>query len=137
MKENSKSKQEIAALLQQKAKTERQRTLARLLFPAVETLPTIYDAQTAFNATAGFIKMKLIEKENSWKVSDLAIDISKVQDGAIKDSMTHLLESVQGENAKDALDIITAMGQKLPEFLANKHLKDPMSTITAKEYIAD
>lgn len=130
------SKEEIAAALAYKSKIERQKTLARLLFPAVETLPTVYDAQTALNATAGYIKAGMIEKEAELNMSDLRINISKTQDGAIKEAMTHLLESVRDENAKDALELIDAMGRKLPEFLANKHMKDPMTEVTAAEYIA-
>lgn len=136
-KQRRANKAEIAGALAYKAKIERQKTLARLLFPAVEQLPTVFDAQTAFGAAAGFIKQGLIEKEAALKVSDLNLSVEKVEKGPIKDAIAHLLEATRSESAKDALEIIDAMGNKLGQFLAQKHMKDPMTEVPAAEYIAD
>lgn len=131
------SKAEIAAALKQRANIERQRTIARMVFPAVEQLETVYDAQTVFNAVAGHIKYGLILKENELKISDLAIDMAKGKDSAVKHAVVTVLEMLRDEPANDMAKLLDMMGQKLPEFLANKALKGPMSTVTAAEFIAD
>lgn len=130
------SKKEIAAQMEKTQEVQRQRTLARQLFPAVEQLETIYDAQTAFNAAAGHIKYGMLVKEKELKVSDLVIDLEKGNDTPMKHAVQSMLELVADESATDAMRLIEMMGSKLPEFLAMRHLKDPMNTITAEEYIA-
>lgn len=132
-----KGKQEVAALLKQRADINRQRTIARMVFPAVEQLDTVYDAQTVFNAVSGHIKYGLLLKENELKIADLAIDMEKGKDSPVKHAVNSILQMLKDEPANDMAKLIDMMGQKLPEFLANKFLKGPMSTVTAAEFIAD
>ena len=137
MKAPRPTKKQLQEELDKSQKIQKQRTLARLLFPSVEQLETIYDAQTAFQAAAGLIKYGVLKVETDLKVSDLKIDTSKDKDTPVTFAVRNILELVQGELATEAMDLIDRMGAKLPEFLAQKHLKDPMNTISAKEYIAD
>jgi hypothetical protein len=118
-------------------KVEKQRTLARQLFPIVENLETIYDAQTAFQAAAGLIKYGVVKIETDLKVSDVKVDLSKDKPTPVSYAVKTMLELVANEPAMEMVELIEMMGSKLPGFLAQKHLKDPMSTISAKEYIAE
>lgn len=119
------------------ANIQKSKVLARLLFPAVEQLATVYDAQTAFNAASGIIKQKLDEKLEEYTVGSLELDIEKVPEGPIKHAIKSMLELVENEKAGDAMQLIGLMGQKLPEFIVSQHIKDPMSSISAKEYISE
>lgn len=133
----NKKKEEITADMKKKQHVERQKTLARLIFPAVTNLKTVYDAQTVFNAVAGYIKLELMKEEAKLRVSDLAIDLSKEKDTPIKHAVSNIFELIRDENATDAANLIELMGNKLPEFLANKAVRGPMSQVTAEEFIAD
>ena len=131
------SKKQLEEELARTQKIQKQRTLARLLFPSVEQLETIYDAQTAFQSASGLIKYATLQKEMSFKVSDLAIDTSKDKETPVTFAVRNILELVRDEQAMEAMELIEMMGSKLPGYLAQKHLMDPMSSISAKEYIAD
>ena len=130
-------KEELVKQAEAKSRIDHQKALARLVFPAVEQLKTVYDAQTVFNAVAGHIKYGLILKENSHKVSDLTIDMEKGKESDVKHAVRSILGLLEEENAKNAGDLLELMGAKLPEFLANRALKGDMSTVTAQEFIAD
>lgn len=131
------NKEQVAQQVEREQLIARQKTLARQIFPAVEALETIYDGQTAFNAASGFIKLGITKREEALKVSDLEIDLSKEQDGPMKHAVQSIIELVHGESALDAMKLIELMGSKLPEFIWAKHMKEPMNTILANEYIAD
>lgn len=136
-KQPKRTKAEIQTELEQVQKIQKQRVLARLLFPSVEQLETIYDAQTAFTAAAGHIKYGMMKAENALKVGDVEMDLDKGKDGPMKHAVTSMIELVRDEPANEAMRLLEQMGAKLPEFLAQRHLSDPMSTISAKEYIAE
>ena len=132
----NKSKEEIAAQLQHKQMIERQKSLAKLIFPYIADLPSVYDAQTACNAVAGFIKLGSKEAEDKLKVSDLEIVTTTSEKGLVLDAVNNILGLVEIENAKETASLLERMGSMLPQFLANKHLKDPMSVIKSEEFIA-
>lgn len=133
----NKTKEELAKELEKRQRIEKQRKLAHDVFPAVTKLKSVYDAQTAFNAVAGFIKYGLAQKEAELKVSDLSIELSKEKDSDIKKAVVKILSIIEKENAKDAGELVELMGSQLPQFLAGKAMKGKMSQITAKEFIAD
>jgi len=137
----NKTKGEIKQELEQKQKVEAQKKLARRVFPYVEKLDSVHDAQTAFGAAAGYIKYGLSLAESKLKVSDIEIDLSQEkQEGDTKKVVTALkliLNEVKDEPAAEAMRLIDLMGSKLPEFLASKGLKGKMSQVKLDEYIAD
>lgn len=135
-KQPKRSKAEIAAELERSQKVEHSKVLARLIFPAVEQLGTVYDGQTAFNAVAGHIKYGLQMKENTLKISDLEFDLEKGAESDVKAAVRNIIELLRDEPASDAYRLLDTMGSKLLEFVANKHLKDPMNTVTSEEFIA-
>lgn len=129
-------KSNLKALLNQKQKIERQKTVAKLIFPFIANLPTVYDAQTAVYAIAGYIELEMIKKEQGLKISDLLLDLSREKEGEITTAMRLILGQLEIENAKESMDLLKTFGDKLPQFLSNRHLTDPMSTITSEDFIA-
>lgn len=130
-----KSKAEIDAALKHKARVEKSKALAHRIFPALTNLPTVYDAQTALNAAAGHIKYGLVQEEAKLTVANLSFELGKGKSDV--DYAVHtLLELLGAEKAREAMEIFELMGNKLPEFLALRGLKEPMSSVTAEEFIA-
>lgn len=127
---------EAKQLKDKQARVERQKTLAKLAFPFLASLPTVYDAQTACNAIAGFIKLGLDTKEKAVIVNAIEFDLSKSEDSVVKDAVQNILGLVEHENAKEVLALFEIMGNKLPEFIAARHMKDPMTSVTVEEFIA-
>lgn len=137
----NKSKEAIASEIAQKQNIDAQKKLARRIFPYVEKLDSVRDAQTAFGAAAGYIKYGLLEAEKKLKVSDIEIDLSKEKpDGDTKKIVTALkliLNEIKDEPAGDMMRLTDLMGSKLPDFLANKGLQGKMSQVKLEDYIAD
>lgn len=131
-----KSKEDVKAALAHKAFIDRQRTVAKSVFPHVEGLPKVYDAQTAFNAAAGFISYEIEKRTNAFKVSELEIDLSKEPEGPMKVAVQNILDTVKGENAMEASKTLETMGSKLPGFIANRGLLLPMDTVKMDDFIA-
>lgn len=117
-------------------RVERQKVLAKKIFPFVENLKTIYDAQTVFSALAGFIKFGLEKEEAKLRIEDVSMDFSKEGESAVKTAVIEIRELIRLENAKEAMSLLEIMGNKIPEFIANKHMKDSMKELTVEEFIA-
>jgi hypothetical protein len=132
----NKTKDEIAEDIRHTQYVEKQKRLARLIFPVIEDMETVYDAQTVLNAVAGFIKYDLVVKEEAFKVHQVAFDTSKIDDGEVKTRILKLIDLLQVEGAKDVADLLEFMGSKLPQHLAHSHIKGPMSQIKSDEFIA-
>lgn len=106
------------------------------VFPHLEGLDTIYDAQTAVNALSGFIAAHVEEKLNGIKMEEIKIDLSKEEDGKIKDAVLKLAELFKDEKAKSLSSILDRMGQAFSRLGAEKFLKQPMSDIKLGDIIA-
>ena len=126
---------EMKAEERRKAKVNKEKYIAGLVFPLVENLKTVYDAQTAFNAAAGFIQYALVAEEAKLLVSDLKIAMPKHSDKEGGEAVENILALTKDVAAKDVSDLLQRMGQKLAEYVANKGLKEKM-TIKAKDFIA-
>lgn len=116
----------------QRDKVERSKRIAREIWPTVSELDTVYDAQTVFNAVAGHIMAALVKRERELKVSDLMgdIDLTAGKASPVKHAVTQIIDYLQLEPAKDVQELLDLMGRKLPEALAQKHIKDPMSSVS-------
>jgi hypothetical protein len=131
-----KSKEEVVSELKRKANIDHQRVTARLIFPFLEGLPTVYDAQTAVNAAAGYIRYDLQRKQSALKVTDLDIDLTKEKATVLKTAVEHILSQLSTENAEDAASILELMGNKLPQHVSLVGMKEPMSTVKMDDFIA-
>ena len=119
-----------------KANIEHQRTVARLVFPVVEPLETVYDAQTAFIAVSGLIKQGLILAEAKLKVADLELDTKFEKETPVTEAIMKILELVKDEPAQDADTLLEKMGNSLPQFLGLRAIKGPMSQVAMDDFIA-
>lgn len=118
------------------ANIQHQKTLARIIFPLIESQKTIYDAQTAVNALAGYIKLEIAKKAALTTIKDLPIDFSKEEDSPIKESMTAILPALQSENADKTSALLEKIGSSLAQFAAGKYMENPMSIIHVDDFIA-
>jgi hypothetical protein len=132
----NKPKEVLVEDIQRKQRVERQKVLARLMFPFIEGLPTIYDAQTVVTALAGFIKADVARKMTALVVKDLTIDLSKEEDGPIKAAIIALQGLLQTENADDAAVLLERFGNGLGQFAAEKYMKNPMNVVVVDEFVA-
>lgn len=132
----NKSKEQITADLEHKSKVEREKTLVKLIFPALGTQKTVYDAQTVLGALSGFIKVEIDKKSASLAVKDLPIDLSKEDDSEIKSAILTLIDMLALENAKDMSVLLERFGNILAQYSANEFMKQPINTIKIEDIIA-
>lgn len=137
MKKENKSKAQIAAEIKQAEKVKRDKILVKLMFPFLENMKTIYDAQTALGALSGYIKADLANITSDLKVKDLVVDLSKEEDTEITHAMKNILEQLQEENAEDMTDLLQRFADILPKIGANEFLKGPMSTLKITDIVND
>lgn len=131
----NKTKEAIEKEMRNKQYIARQKSLAKIIFSIIANLSTVYDAQTAVNAVAGFLQDEMSKREAELNVCDLLVDLSSQKESEVLTAVKSIFDKLQTENAKESVTILEIMGQKLPQFLANKHLKDPMNSITAEDFI--
>ena len=132
----NKSKEDLKVQMAHTQKVEAQKKLARLIFPVIASMKTIYDAQTVVNALAGFIKADQAAQVAAMKVKDLTIDLSKEKASEIKAAILALREVFFYENASDAAALLERFGNGLGQFSANAYMKNPMSDIKMEDFIA-
>lgn len=133
----NKSKAEIAAEMKQKEKVKRDKILVKLMFPFIENMKSIYDAQTVLSAVSGYMKADLASKTSELKVKDLVVDLSKEEDNDITHAMKNILSQLQEENAEDMTELLQRFSDILPKIGANEYLKGPMSTLKITDIISD
>ena len=131
-----KSKDELKMQMKHMQKIERQKKVARLIFPLLSPLKTIYDAQTVVMALSGFIKAEIANKMVDLKVIDLDIDFSKEKKGELKDVVVKLHEILETENADDMVAILERFGNGLGQYSSKKFMESPMSVIKMEDFIA-
>lgn len=122
--------------MEKTVKIERQKKLARLIFPVLQTQKTIYDGQTVVNAVAGFIKIGIANEMVKLNVKDVDFDLSKEKRGAIKDAMLQIHALLLGENADEAAALLERFGNGLGQFSSSEYMKNPMSDIDIDKFIA-
>lgn len=132
----NKTKNELAAQAAQMADIQRQKTLVKLFWPFLQEGMTIYDAQTAANAVAGYINYELQAKLTAIKVDDLTLDLKNEKDSPIKTAMTHILEVFKGQNAKDSAGLLERFGKTLAMHSAHVYMKGAMSELKVEDIIA-
>lgn len=131
-----KTKNQLLAETEYRQKVDREKVLVKLMFPFVSTQKTIYDAQTALSALAGFLKFEMGKQQEGILVSDLKIDFSKEPESEIKKAMLNLYGLVQPEKAKDVAALLERFGNTLAQYSANQFMKNPMSDISIDKIVA-
>lgn len=129
------SKQQLAQQAKQNEKVNRAKEMARTAFSLLKDIPTIYDAQTVFNAVTGHLMYGMEIAEAKLTVGMLDIDMDTGKDSAVKTAVEAILAALKDANAKEARSLMDEIGNKLPQYVAQQHMQDPM-TITAEEFIA-
>lgn len=140
MKRVNKSKDQILREMKQqekvKAEQDRVKYIAKTSFPFVEEVKTVYDAQTVFNAAAGYIATALADQVSKIKVKDLVIALSKEKtQPELHKAVENIVNSMGNVPAEDVAEVLQKMGQKLAEYVANKGLKEKM-TIKTSDFVA-
>lgn len=132
----NKSKEQITEEMQRNAKIQHDISLCKLIWPYLETLDTIYDAQTVLNGLAGFISSGLEKKIAGIKVSEVEIDLSKEEESKIRTAFISLMGLLEIEDAKASSDLLIRFGSTLSKYGAAQYLKNPMSTLKVEDIIA-
>ena len=132
----NKSKDELKAQMEHNNKIAKQKIIARKIFPFVKGFKTIYAAQTAVQAVAGFIKLGIANQMIALDVKSLEFDLSKEKSGPIKDAMLAIHSELLNENADDAVALLERFANGLGQFSASAFMKNPMSKIKEDEFIA-
>lgn len=132
----NKQKQELVNEAKRMAYINKQKDLARKIFPFIQSQKTVYDAQTALTAVSGYIKEQLTKKIQETKVSDLKVEMANEKQKEIKAAMDGILAAVQDDEAENVEKILLMMSDKLAQYGANKFLKQPMSEVSVKDFIA-
>ena len=131
----NKSKPEILDEMAKRTKIEKFKDLGRRLFPMLKT-DSIYDAQTALDAVAGYVKMELSIKEASFKINDLPLNFSQEPKGKITDVMNAIKVEVQDENAKDVAEFLELFSRTFSSYAMKMFLEKPMSDVTVDDIVA-
>lgn len=132
----NKSKTQLVEDIQKKQKTDRERTLVKLMFPLVEGQDSIYDAQTAVAALSGFIKADVDRRAAELLVQDLKIDLSKEKDSKIKTAVLELLGLLGPEKARDVANLLERFGNTLAQYSAHEYMKQSMKEISLDKILA-
>ena len=132
----NKTKDEVARDMKIIASAKEKIELVRRIYPFIKDNKSMYDAQTALYALAGYIKFQLQQKEREYSIEDLALDLSKEQDGEIKDTMMKLMEEFKGEKGFSTAAILSEVGDSLQKYGAVKYMENPMSIIKETDFVA-
>lgn len=136
IKRVNKSKEEISAEMVHTAKVNHMKEIVKNLFPIVEKVDTIYDAQTVVNALSGFIAALLEQEVVKIKLSQINIDLSKEEDSKIKTAILEVVDLFKDESAQEMTETLERFGSTLSKLGAHKFLQKPMSEITIDDLLA-
>lgn len=137
MKRTNKTKNEIVDEIKRKEKVAHEKAMVKDIFPIIENMATVYDAQTVLSAVSGFIQGEIAKNNMELKVKDLSIDLSAEKDGDIKSNMITLLGLIENENAEDTASLLERFSDILTKIAADKFLKQSMKEIIITDIIAE
>lgn len=136
IKRVNKSKEEISADMAHSQKVTHMKEIVSTIFPIVEKVDTIYDAQTVVNALSGFIAALLEKKVLDIKLSELKLDLSTEDDSKIKTAILDIVESMKDESAQEISETLERFGSTLSKLGAHKFLMNPMTEIKLEDLVA-
>lgn len=130
IKRVNKSKEQIQSDIIQQQKVAHIKEVVRQLFPKIESVDTVYDAQTAVNALSGFIAAHIEGQVAKIKLSELPIDLSQEPDSKIKTAIVEIMDIMKDESAQELSETLERLGTTLQQYIVHTHMSAPMSTIT-------
>ena len=138
-KRTPKSKEQVAKSMKVSSETLHLIATAKKIYPLLEKNKTIYDAQTASNAAAGFIKLEIEKNTELLRVADLMegikASLKAEKKSVIKDSIENIINMLEGDSADTAVKLLERMGAGFTNFGAHEYLKNPMSAVKMKDFI--
>lgn len=135
LKRKNKSKEEISQQLANDKKVAHIKDLVRIVFPVIENMDTVYEAQTTVNALSGFIEAEIEKIAGKVKLSEIEIDLSKEEEGSIKTALTELVALFPDESAQELAETMERLGTTLQAFVSNNAMKEKM-TITVDDIVS-
>lgn len=136
VKRVNKNKEQITSDIKAQEKVAHLKEMVRNLFPLIEGVDCVYDAQTAVNALSGFIAAYIEEKVSAIKLSELPIDLSKEEDSKIKTSILAMIDMFKDESAQELSETLERLGTTLQQYIVHTHMSAPMSTITIDKILS-
>lgn len=135
-KRQNMTEHQILMEMQAKQRVEHAKQIVRNMFPVLEGVDTIYDAQTVVNALCGFIMPHIENYMSKIKLSDLPIDLSKEDDSEVKIALEKLLEMLKDEPAKQLMTTLDQFGVGFAKLGADRFMKQPMNTINVDDMVS-
>ena len=131
----NKTKDQLKAEILVKQDIEKEHKLAIILFPYLQKMETIYDAQTLLHGIAGYVHHELEKKMNGVKVNELPVDVSKEKEGVFRETFGEMLDLLKDEDADHTIKFMKRFGDMLGYFGAKEYMKNPMSMIKQDDLI--
>lgn len=110
--------------------------ILRAIFPKLQDVESIYDAQTVVNALSGFIAAHVQQKMNEIKLSDIEIDLSKEKPSKITAAILEIKDMFGDESAKEFSESMERFGKALQQYSAQTFMKQPMTTISVDDIVS-
>lgn len=130
------TKDEVASVMKHKDTVEKLKTLVRAVFPILETMDSVYDAQTVANGFSGLIQSEVEKKVLAIKLSDLVFNLDQEPEGKVKEAIKEIIAQFPDESAQYLAESLEKLGSTFTRFIADKYLKEPMSTIKINDLVA-
>ena len=120
------NKEQIAQQLADQQKVIHIKEIVRKVFPSIEKLDTVYDAQTACVALAGLIEGEVENAVKKITMSQIVIDLSKEKDSKIKTAIEKMALLYPDECAQEYSETLERIGSTLQAYVANEGMKGKM-----------
>lgn len=131
-----KDKEAIVSTFLQQEKIAHIKEVVRNIYPLLEKVDSIYDAQTSVNALSGFISAHIENQAAKIKLNELPIDLSKEEDSKIKEAILAIMELCKNEPAKELSSILERLGKTMGDYGAHEFLKNPMEQLSVDKILA-
>lgn len=139
-KRTNKTKEELVEEVRKAAAVNHQIELAKKIYPLIQDQKSIYDAQTALNAAAGYIQFGVNKRMKDISLSDVMPDIlealTKEKKSAIKTSVEEIIQLLTKEKTEGMVALLQRFGKTLGEYSSTRYMKNPMSVIKLKDIIS-
>jgi hypothetical protein len=135
VKRVNKPKEEISEELRHAHKMATIKKMVEDIYPHIEKMESIYDAQTVVNALSGFLVAHIEKKVLDIKTNDIEIDLSGEEDSDIKTAILGIIESMEGQSAQVLSETLEKFGQALSQYSAHTYMKQPMATIKLEDLL--
>lgn len=136
IKRVNKTKEELNNDMKAIEKVKQLKEMVRKLYPFVENLDSVYDAQTTVNALSGFIASHIENKVAEIKLKELPIDLSTEEDSKIKTAILSIVDLFQDEGAQELSETLERLGSTLQQYIVHKHMSAPMDLIKIDDILS-